>query len=257
MDVNFTLDKEFHIQLEGEIIFMKNVILFDLDGTLLPMDQEIFIKDYFQRLTQKIVSHGYEPKKLLDTILSGINAMIQNEGSQTNEAVFWNVMCERYGEEVIKDKYIFEEFYKNEFHEVAKSCGYHEMSDKIIKELKKKGYRVILATNPLFPAIATRSRMKWAGLKEEDFEYVTTYENSTYCKPNIKYYLQLTEKLGIAPEQCIMVGNDVADDMVTTKLGMDVFLLTDCLVNKDNVDISIYPNGGFEELVRYLKLEVN
>ena len=52
-----------------------------------------------------------------------------------------------------------------------------------------------------------------------------------------------------------MVGNDVGDDMVAEKIGMKVFLLTDNLINKNNEDISIYPNGGYQELIRYLKTE--
>lgn len=49
-----------------------------------------------------------------------------------------------------------------------------------------------------------------------------------------------------------MVGNDVSEDMVAKRVGMQVFLLTDCLINKENRDISLYPNGSFEELVRLL-----
>jgi len=49
-----------------------------------------------------------------------------------------------------------------------------------------------------------------------------------------------------------MVGNDVGDDMVTRELGMNVFLLTDCLINKKDVDINQYPHGGFAELIEYI-----
>ena len=55
------------------------------------------------------------------------------------------------------------------------------------------------------------------------------------------------------PEECLMVGNDVSEDMVTEQLGMKTFLLTDCLINKAGVDISQYPHGGFAELDAYLK----
>ena len=64
---------------------------------------------------------------------------------------------------------------------------------------------------------------------------------------------EILEKLGCKAEDCLMVGNDVSDDMVAEKLGMKVFLLTDCLINKENVDISIYPNGSFNQLIEYVK----
>ena len=132
-------------------------------------------------------------------------------------------------------------------------CGFEPMAAQIVGWLKKKGIRVVLATNPLFPSIATENRIRWAGLQPEDFEYFTTFENSHYCKPNPDYYREILEQLSLKPEECLMVGNDVREDMVTEQLGMKTFLLTDCLINKENIDISQYPNGGFAQLHTYLK----
>ena len=50
-----------------------------------------------------------------------------------------------------------------------------------------------------------------------------------------------------------MVGNDTSEDMVAKTLGMKVFLLTDCLINKSNEDISKYKNGSFKDLIEYIK----
>lgn len=36
------------------------------------------------------------------------------------------------------------------------------------------------------------------------------------------------------PKNVLMVGNDVRDDMSAADVGMKVFLLTDCLINKKN-----------------------
>ena len=105
---------------------------------------------------------------------------------------------------------------------------------------------------PIFPAIATRKRIAWAGLAPEDFELYTTYENSRYCKPNLEYYKEIINELGAKPEECLMVGNDVGDDMVAGKLGMKVFLLTDCLINKADINVSEYPNGNFDDLIKYI-----
>ena len=113
--------------------------------------------------------------------------------------------------------------------------------------------KIVLATNPLFPQMATVNRIRWAGMSPEDFCLVTTYENSHYCKPNPKYYMEILEKIGCQPEECIMVGNDVTEDMMTKEMGMKVFLLTDCLINKENKDISKYPHGSFQELREFLK----
>lgn len=118
---------------------------------------------------------------------------------------------------------------------------------------KAYGSEPVLATNPLFPAIATESRMIWAGLCPGDFVLYTTYENSHYCKPNLKYYEEILDKLECKSEECLMVGNDVTEDMIAETLGMQVFLLTDCLLNRKQIDVSGYRQGGFKELQKLLK----
>jgi FMN phosphatase YigB (HAD superfamily) len=110
----------------------------------------------------------------------------------------------------------------------------------------------VLATNPLFPAVATESRIRWAGLSPEDFELYTTFENSRYCKPNLAYYEDILATLSVSGEECVMVGNDVEEDMIAERLGMKTFLLTDCLINKNGEDISKWAHGGFEELKEFL-----
>ncbi len=49
-----------------------------------------------------------------------------------------------------------------------------------------------------------------------------------------------------------MVDNDVNEDMVAETVGMKVFLMTDCLLNKSDKDISRYPKGGFADLLKFI-----
>lgn len=231
-------------------------VLFDLDGTLLPMDQDEFIKAYFGGLATKLVPYGYEPDKLIQGIWAGTKAMIMNDGTMTNEERFWMAFSSLYAEDVRKDEPLFDDFYHNEFQFVSFSCGHAPQASQIIEWLKEQGCRCVLATNPIFPAIATGSRMQWAGLKAEDFDLVTTYENSGFCKPNPAYYREILTKIGEVPENCIMVGNDVTEDMVAQEMGMQVFLLTDCMVNKDHKDISQYPHGSFDALREFLERSI-
>lgn len=232
---------------------MTTTLLFDLDGTLLPMDMDQFTHYYFRLLAKKLTPHGYQPEALMRGIMAGIEAMVKNDGSRTNEEAFWDCFVGLLGEHTRKDIPLFEEFYSNEFQQARVSCGYNPKAGEILALAKEKGYRVALATNPLFPKIATESRIRWAGLKPEDFELYTTYEESCFCKPNLKYYEAVIAKLGVTPEECMMIGNDVSEDMVAEQLGMKVFLLTDCLLNKKNADISRYPQGGFDELRKVLE----
>lgn len=232
-------------------------ILFDLDGTLLPMDQDAFVKRYFGLLAKKLAPHGYDPKALVDAIWLGTAAMVKNDGSRTNEEAFWDDFSGRFGEQAREDLPLFDEYYRTDFPKVQDSCGYDPMAAETVAKIKQMGYRVALATNPIFPAIATETRIRWAGLKPEDFELYTTYENSRYCKPNPKYYEDIVKELGVDPQECLMVGNDAVEDLAAAQLGMKVFLLTPCLLNKNGIDISAYPNGGFPQLMDYIQNELN
>lgn len=228
-------------------------VLFDLDGTLLPMDQDVFTKRYFKLLAAKLAPRGYDPGALVDAIWAGTAAMVKNDGSAVNEEAFWKRFSELLGDQVLKDMPIFDEFYRNEFSGARDACGFNPLAASAVESIREMGLRVALATNPLFPAVATESRIRWAGLQPEDFELYTTYENAHYCKPNPDYYREIISGLGVKAENCLMVGNDVDEDMIAQTIGMKVFLLTDCLINRKNADISGYPGGGFEDLIAYVE----
>lgn len=229
--------------------------MFDLDGTLLPMDMEEFTNGYFKTLVKKCIPHGYDPENLIKTIWAGVKAMVMNDTDSPNEEAFWEKFVEIYGEESLKDRAIFDEFYDKDFICAKEFTGYNPKAKETVEAIKNAGYTVTLATNPIFPETATRQRVNWTGMDVSDFEYFTTYENSTSCKPNPKYYIELLEKLSYDPKECLMVGNDVEEDMeAALKAGMQVFLITDCMINKNDRDINKYPHGSFDDLRKYLNV---
>ena len=66
--------------------------------------------------------------------------------------------------------------------------------------------------------------MQWAGVDDLPFKWVTTYENSRYCKPNLRYFDDACARLGHAPEACLVVGDEHMD-MVARNIGCDTFLV--------------------------------
>ena len=228
-------------------------VWFDLDGTLLPMVQEDFVKAYFGALAAKLAPHGYDPKKLVQAIWTGTGAMIKNDGSCPNEKRFWDSFAGAFGERVYEDASVLDAFYEKEFDGVQKVCGYTPKAAEAIKIVKDAGLRVSLATNPIFPAVATKKRIAWAGLDISDFELVTTYENSSHCKPNPAYYQDILNTLGLNADEVLMVGNDVGEDMIAATLGMRVFLLTDCLICREGFSTEGYEQGDFDALLAYLR----
>lgn len=228
-------------------------VFFDLDGTLLPMDQDIFIKAYLGGLIKTLAPRGYDPEAIGSALWDSTRKMMRNDGRISNEEMFWQSFCQILGEGVRGDEPLLEEFYRGDFQRIKEVCGYTPRAKEIVERVKEAGLTAVLATSPLFPKVATDSRIRWAGLEPEDFVYVTTYENSNYCKPNPTYYTDLLSKLDFKAEECVMVGNDVGDDMVAEQIGMPVFLITDCLINRKNRDINDFRHGDFDALCEYIE----
>ena len=229
------------------------MVFFDLDGTLLPMDMDEFTMGYFQMLAAKAAPRGYEQKSLVKGIWHGVSAMVQNDGHCTNEEAFWEDFAKIYGEQALLDKPLFDDFYANEFQNARMFCGYNPEAAKAVRWIKEQGIRIALATNPLFPKIATYRRIRWAGLDPEDFQAITTYETSCTCKPNPDYYREICRNLNLDPAECIMIGNDVEEDAAALETGMQVYLVTDCLINRKERDLSMISHGNSESLETFLK----
>lgn len=228
---------------------MINTFIFDLDGTLLPMpSQQRFLEAYLKALSGKMITYGFDPQRLIHALMAGTELVIKNDGSMTNEERFWTEFCRILGQDVRHLEDVFDDFYHNEFAQAKSTTSTHPLANTCIQLLKEKGYQVALATNPLFPRIATKTRMLWAGLDPDDFDLITTYEISSYCKPNLEYYKEVLSQIEKNPEDCIMVGNDVVEDMCTSLLGMETFLLKDCLICPEGVDITGFAQGDFTDL---------
>ena len=228
-------------------------IFFDMDGTLLPMDAEVFARTYFKLLTKKMLPHGYEPETIINGINAGITAMQTNNGTRRNQDIFWEHFAEIAGERVYADRALFDEFYAIDFQRISSSCGYTPEAKRTVALCKELGYRVVVATEPIFPLSAMESRLRWAGVDPSEVDYITSYETSGYCKPDLGFYRELLDRFGITAEECVMVGNDVGEDLPAEELGMKVFLLTDCLINKKNTDIGQWEHGNYAKLQSWIR----
>lgn len=229
-----------------------NTVLFDLDGTLLPLDQDEFIKGYFAALSGSFPHLG-TPRELIGSIWTATMAMIGNDGTASNSEVFWEAFSQTHKRDMRPFEREFESFYKNEFPAVSKTAVLNPLADECVKELLGRGYTVALATNPIFPAVATLERMRWAGLDSEDFSFITTYENSSFCKPNTKYYEELLKKIEKSPSDCMMVGNDTREDGAAASLGIPFFLLEGHTIEHDGSYNGYFTRGDFEYLLDYIR----
>lgn len=231
----------------------KTTILFDLDGTLLPIDEKHFVELYFGHMGRYFAPLGFDPKAFIQNVWIGTKAMKENIGPDSNETLFWKVF--RTIQPGLPDNIeeVFLNFYETQFDLVQPSSKRNPLSNQIVQLAKEKGYRIALATNPLFPKIATLKRVSWAGLNPSDFELITTYETSHASKPSKVYYQEIVQLLGVSFEECIMIGNDASEDGITNSFGMDFFLVTDQLINTKQVDLNSFRQGSLEGLYDFIQ----
>lgn len=230
-------------------------ILFDLDGTLLPMVQDEFVKFYMPLLAKSYMNAGVslDPKKFIGAVWAGYEAMVKNDGSCTNREAFWSYIEPELPISTEESEKIALNFYADEFNQAICTTKPNPVSNQIVKRAKERGFETYLATNPVFPRCATMNRIRWAGLDAEDFKVITTYETCTYCKPNPEYFRGILEEFSLDPSECLMVGNDVEEDLAIRVLGVKTYLVTDTMENKKDLPVKSDYIGTLEELLKFIE----
>ena len=230
-----------------------DTILFDLDGTLLPLDMDEFILKYFKKLCNKFADI-FEPDMLQEAIWSSTNYMISNiEKEKTNMDCFFEDFQKKVDRSLDELFPIFDEFYQKDFVDLEHIVNPNPIVKEIIQMLKDKGYNLVIATNPLFPKEAIYHRTQWAGLEASDFGLITTYENMHFCKPNIQYYEEILEKTNRTSDKVMMVGNDMQEDMVSSLIGIKTFLVEDCLIDRETPSYKVDYKGSMQDFYDFVK----
>ncbi len=215
---------------------MFEAILFDLDGTLLDIDMDFFLTKYFGEMSKMAVVSGCcDPQQLVAQILNSTEVMIRDLNPETsNEETFMQHFFSGLEADEEKMRAFFDEFYRSGFPRLQEYCRPFEGVPKMMADVFKRGYKVVIATNSVFPLKAVQSRLEWAGVDNFSYDLLTCYENMHYCKPNAQYYQEIAANIGVDPSACLMVGNDTGEDLVAGKIGMKTFLIEDCLIDKGN-----------------------
>ncbi len=231
---------------------VRDTFFFDLDGTLLPLDMDAFLEAYYIGITKRGVCESIHITDGMEIFQKAVYAMLANDGSMTNQQAFFETLEKLSGTTKLQLMPLMDDFYAGEYRAI-KDCTYVEQDAvQTVKILKEKGYRLVLATQPLFPRIATNQRIEWGGLRIDDFEYISYYDNSRYCKPSHGYFTEILDKLGLSAEQCYMVGNDARDDMSAMALGFEGYLLTNHLIGEIG-KVTGCKKGDYSELLKLVK----
>lgn len=239
---------------------MIKCVLFDLDGTLLEMDEDKFTRIYLSSLYKEcFYNENISFENFQKYMFLSLKQMASdNRSDVTNYDKFFEIFgkfCPQIKLNSIINQ--IENYYISEAFDACKiATKSNELVVKFINLLKENNIKMAICTNPFFPHNAIIKRIKWAGLKVEDFEFVTYSEKYHYIKPNIKYYQEALNNLDCNPDEVLMVGNDMEEDMIASQLGLKTFLITNHLISRFNAHEKFENKGDYEKFYNYLQENV-
>jgi FMN phosphatase YigB (HAD superfamily) len=228
-------------------------VLFDLDGTLLRAQMNEFIPQYIIGLSE-YCADLVKPKKFTKALLAIIRDLIYTEGDSgmTNEERVYTQMEKNLAipESVMRKS--LTHFKDNGLDALKELIQPIPLAGKIVKDCLKKDIPLVLATNPVFPMFMIQARMQWAGLEEDSFTYITSFENSHYCKPQAGYFQEIADHLDVDPQNCLMVGNDSCHDLAASAIGMKTYLVDTWLVDRGESEWPCDNRGDHSSLQQFL-----
>lgn len=228
---------------------MITTLLLDLDDTLLDNDIDHFLPTYLASLGDHM-SHVAPPEVFTRRLLQATQGMIANTDPQTT---LKQAFSERFypslntSEDVLLPE--FENFYTYDYPLLRPLTRRRAESQSLVERSLECGYEVVIATNPLFPEIAIKERLAWAGVPAEAYSYslITSYETFHFAKPNMAYYAEILGRLGRPPHQAAMVGDSLDNDLKPARaLGMAAFHVS-------STPADGFPGGPLQSVLRWLK----
>ncbi|MDD3894019.1 MAG: HAD family hydrolase [Syntrophomonadaceae bacterium] len=233
---------------------MFKAVLFDLDGTLLNIDMQQFIPRYFHQMMIMAREEGIpDSGRLVEQVYKSTGVMIADKDPDTtNEQVFMSDFLAQTGWEEAPMLDFFNKFYAIGFPRLKNHSKPFAGIPKMMETVLAQDIKVVIATNAVFPLTALEQRLAWAGLEDFDFELITSYEIMHFCKPHREYYEEIARIINIKPEDCLMVGNDVGEDLPAGTIGMKTFLVENMLIDNG---AAFKPDwrGDLQEFYRFVK----
>lgn len=209
---------------------MTLTLLIDLDDTLLPDSADKFLPAYLDRLTRYLARLA-PPEQVKNALFSATYQAVENtQPDITIKQSFDEHFYPPLHTSAAEMAPVLDDFYTNIYPSLSPISTPDPTVIRFIEKSFENGYRLVVATNPIFPKAATYERLRWAGLPPEKypFEIITTYEDFHFAKPNPAYFAEILAQLGWPEDPVVMIGNDRSLDIEPAhKLGLATYWVTE------------------------------
>jgi HAD superfamily hydrolase (TIGR01549 family) len=188
-------------------------VLFDLDGTLLDNDMDVFLTHFLRRFAPH-VAHRVPPDTFVKAWMHALHFVLRNtDFTLTNQQVFDLNFYPQVG--ALRDELLpaIEAFYATSHRSLRSLAHARPGARETVLAMQDAGVTTVVATNPIFPLVAVEQRLEWAGVADLPFALVTHSENMHATKPSLIYYEEILNQIDCEPEDCLMIGDDFVNDI--------------------------------------------
>jgi HAD superfamily hydrolase (TIGR01549 family) len=208
---------------------MNLTLLLDLDDTLLVNNIDDFLPKYLEAFSREVAAY-IDPDRFVRMLLTGTRAMVANRRPDcTLKEVFENAFFSELGLDTGTFQALAERFYTHVFPTLREYTRPRPEAVHLVEQAWARGYRMVIATNPLFPQAAIHQRLAWAGCPVDryPFELVASYETFHFGKPEPAYFAEVLARMGWPQGPIVMVGDDLARDIIAARrMGLPAFWLS-------------------------------
>ena len=228
-------------------------ILLDLDGTLLDIEVSFFLGPMVEAM-HAFFSDLLIQERFREGLFGGTDAIMMGPrlNGETNREGFYRVFSDLTGVDATEAEDRFGKFYRDIFPTLRSFGRPIAGGIEFVNRAAQNGYVIALATNPIFPVSATMERVRWAGIDPEVFGIIPGLENMSTCKPTTGYYIEIADRLGLKPAECLMVGNDIEQDLPASDVGMGTYLVEGNVISRGISVRQPDAMGSLQDLARML-----
>ncbi len=199
---------------------MIKAVLLDLDNTLLKNPDENFARAYLG-LADQFFEERWNLSEFSHLLLQGIQSVVtSHDPTRTNANVLLDLISNATGQSEPEIRATFSDFYNTAYPTLSKCTEISPFAPHLVAALRESNYAIIIATNPIYPPEAVRQRLAWAGLPDslDNYALVTHADNMHFAKPDPAYYIEAVARVGVEPDEAIMVGDNLQNDMIPARL---------------------------------------
>ena len=205
---------------------MSLTILLDLDDTLLGNSMDTFLPAYMQALGEYLAPYA-PPEKMIPALLAATRAMVANTRPDCTLLEIFNAsFFSALGLQPEELGDVIDNFYQEVFPDLKDLTRQLPQAVDFVEQALARGYRLAIATSPLYSRQAVLQRLEWAGLSPEayPFSLIASAEDFHFAKPHPEFYAETLARLGWPEQPALMVGDDLYNDIEPARrLGLPAY----------------------------------